>query len=169
MDTALFMAAAESAKPAIDRVEREIHDKQTELKLRKRMASALRGLRTCWSDGYAGKYGPHWFFVREFSCTLHEKSGRKHIDYKKFWVTDIVSDPVKFRELAADGKVAYGTFADAKQAPCSCGRHVPVIGRYEQTEDSTDGDTWEMELYTFCLHCSSLASLGNDFKASYYY
>jgi|SRR5687767_3357053 len=169
MDTALFMAATESAKPEIDRVEREIDEKQRELKLRKTIASALRGLRTCWSDGYAGKYGPHWFFVRDFSMTVHEKSGRKHIDYKKFWVTSIVSDEVKFRQLAADGKVPYGTFADAKTAPCACGTHVPIIGRYEQTEDSFAGDTWELELYTLCLPCSSLARLGNDFKASYYY
>jgi len=169
MDTALFMAAAETAKQTIDRVEREIHDKQQELRLRKTVASALRGLRTCWSDGYAGKYGPHWFFVRDFSATLHEKSGRKHIEYQKFWVADIANDPAKFRELAAAGKVPSGSYADARTAPCACGRHVPIIGRYEQTEDSTDGDTWELELYALCLHCPSLSGLGNDFKASYYY
>lgn len=169
MDIALFMSAAESAKQEIDRVEREIDDKQRELRLRKTVGSALRGLRSCWSDGYAGKYGPHWFFVRDFSATVHEKSGRKHIEYTKFWVADIANDPAKFREHAAAGKVPHGSFSDAKSVPCGCGRNVPVIGRYEQTEDSFAGDTWQLELYALCLHCPSLAGLGEDFKASYHY
>ena len=46
---------------------------------------------------------------------------------------------------------------------------MQLLGRYEQTEDSCDGDTWEMELYVLCLDCRSLGSLGNDFKASYFY
>ena len=169
MDTALFMAAAEAAKPTVDRIEQEIHDKQTALRSAKLFASALRGLRTSWSDGYAGKYGPHWFFVRDYSMTLHEKSGRKHIDYKKFWVPQIVDREVEFRQAAAAGKVPYGTFADAKTAPCACGHDVPVIGRYEQTEDSCEGDTWQLELYALCLRCSLLGGLGNDFKVSYHY
>lgn len=169
MDTALFMAAAEAAKPTIDRIREEIHEREQALRRAELMASALRGLRNCWSDGYAGKYGPHWFFVRDYSMTIHEKSGRKHIDYKKFWVPSIVRDEAKFREAAAAGKAPMGEFGDAKTAPCACGLHVPVIGRYEQTEDSCDGDTWELELYTLCLGCSAIAALGADFKASYYY
>ncbi|HSD11966.1 MAG TPA: hypothetical protein VLC10_00260 [Patescibacteria group bacterium] len=169
-DTALFMNAVETAKRDCDRLEREIEDKTGELKRRKAMAAALRGLRQSWNDSYAGKYGAHWFFAKDFSMTVHEKSGRKHIDYKKFWVTDLVTDPTAARAAASAGKISLGTIADAKSAPCACcGRTAPVVGRYEQTEDSFAGDTWELELYTLCLGCTSLSPLGNDFKASYYY
>ncbi|MEY4744237.1 MAG: hypothetical protein RL272_182 [Candidatus Parcubacteria bacterium] len=169
-DTALFMTAVETAKRDCDRLEREIQDKTDELKRRKSVAAALRGLRTSWNDSYAGKYGGHWFFARSFSVTVHEKSGRKHIEYEKFWVADLVSDPAAARVQAAAGKIWLGTFADAKSAPCACcGTAAPVVGRYEQTEDSWAGDTWELELYTLCLRCPTLSPLGNDFKASYYY
>lgn len=168
-DTALFMHAIETAKREGDRLEREIQDKTDELKRRKAFAAALHGLRRSWQDSYAGKYGAHWFFAKDYAVTPLG-NGRTHLDYKKFWIAELATDPSAARAQEAAGKITLGTFADAKSVPCACcGAAAPVVGRYEQTEDSYAGDTWELELYALCLPCARLSPLGNDFKATYYY
>ncbi len=165
MDDALFVKAAETTGRDCARLEVEIHAKNGELARNKAAAAALRGLRRSWSDTYAGKYGAHWFFVREYKIHNYA-SGRRHIDYAKFWVAAIADEPAKARDLAAQGKIALGEIADAKSVPCpSCEHPAPVVGRYEQTEDSWDGDTWETEIAALCLHCARLVNLGDDHKA----
>jgi hypothetical protein len=169
MDIALFMHALERAKRDHDRLEAEIDAKQRELRMRDRVASALRGLRTCWSDDYAGKYGPHWFFVSDYELKRHD-GGRTSIRYEKCWVTALIDDAAKARAKAETGRLALVNAAAAKHAACPhCGKDAPVVGRYEQTEDSWSGDTWELELSTLCLPCISLDRLGNDFRATYHY
>lgn len=168
MHNALFMQAAESAKSRCTALETELAQKQAELKGAVAFAAAMRGLRRSWSDGYPGKYGAHWFFVRSYAIR-GATPGRRYVEYDKFWIADIVDEPAKARTLAQQGKISLGEFADARSAECpTCGLPATVIGRYEQTEDSFAGDTWETQIAALCLRCSRIVDLGADHTVAYH-
>lgn len=167
MDFKRFMALVEQGPAECKRAEQEIAEAQDKLKRRKAFFRALRSLRTSWADGYAGKYGPHWFFVTNYTIEETGRGGRKHIMYEKCWIAGLVDDPTKAREKC--GTLIVEPQACRKHACPICANDAYIVGRYEQTEDGPDGDSWELELSVLCISCEAISSLGNDFKTAYYY
>lgn len=166
MDVKRFMALVEAGPATCRRAEQEIAEAQDALKRRKKFFAALRSLRRSWADGYAGKCGPHWFFVTSFGFE-DRGNGRKHVSYEKCWILGLVDDPTKARAKCGQQIVEP---ADCQRVACTaCGEDAYVVGRYEQTEDGPDGDSWELELSALCLPCEAITSLGSDYKTAYYY
>lgn len=136
-----------------------------------RVADAVRRLRRSWRDSDPGKYGSHWFLVREFQLAEDPNSGftgtHRLVWCDRFWPRELIEDAAAAeRGIETDGygrkldrpiPVALGSFAEAKKEIClGCKTDGLLVGCYEQTYDSCEGDEWEIRLYAMCTACPTL-------------
>lgn len=130
---------------------------------------ALDGLQTGWRQEDPGKHGPNWFFVRNVSSKTKPDVLLKRIGAAdRFWAIELVDDPAEARRGTARNaasprrangqRIRLGRVEDATRLRCrQCGRSGPLVGRYDQVEDSPFGDRWQLDLYVVCVSCSSLS------------
>ena len=137
----------------------------------RRVTEAVRRLRRSWRDSDPGKYGSHWFLVRDFQLAEDPNSGitgtHRLVWCDRFWPRELVEDlAAAERGIETDGygrkldkpiPVALGAFAEAKKEIClGCKNDGALAGCYEQTYDSPEGDEWEIRLYALCTTCPTL-------------
>lgn len=168
-----FMAAQERLKTDRPALEQIVNQGQGRLKSIELAKEALDGLRRCWKDEDPGKYGDHWFLAKDYSLAAPDPDVRspRITKVEKFWAIEIIDDAVEAQRgrksrWSSDATERYpvplGKLADAKQEACPhCQKLTTVVGCYGQTEDSPEGDTWMMELFTLCLACVALESLAS--------
>jgi hypothetical protein len=166
MDLQRFMLVQEQLKDGNRRFDELFANARSDREKMLTMYQAMEGLRRCWRDHDPGKYGHHWFLVKDYALAAGECWGLKKLDrVEKFWALELVDDAAEAKRCRrtqlygpADERrpIPTGTLADAKMEPCPhCGTKVAVVGKYHQTEDSPDGDLWQLDLFTLCLTCMS--------------
>jgi hypothetical protein len=146
---------------------------------------ALKGLRRNWRDADPGKYGTHWFFIRDFALKESEQSGWSGVHLldwcDRFFARDFVDDLAAAErgiEIGSHGQkydkphpVPLGALADAAKEIClGCKDDGVLIGSYAQTYDSPDGDEWTITMFALCLRCPTLrpvAKVADEYRCSH--
>ena len=177
-----FMATQERLKTERPTLEQLVAQSQSRLKNMELVSEALDGLRRCWKDEDPGKYGDHWFLVRDY--TIDPRSAEfirspRIGEVTKFWALETIEDPIEAQrgrksrwqhDQQERYPVPLGKLADAKQQPCPhCKAAATVVGCYAQTEDSPDGDTWQMELFTLCLACVAIDTFASRMEGNRFF
>jgi hypothetical protein len=165
-----FMAATERLTNERPQLEQLVEQVKNRLKNAEAVQKALAGLRTCWNDGDPGKYGDHWFLVRDYEIDVQAafRGVRQLAHVDKFWAIEAVDDPIEAQrgrksrwsfEPNERHPVPLGKLADTKQEPCKhCQQPATLVGRYKQTSDGpfSGDDVWTLEVFTLCLQCVAL-------------
>jgi hypothetical protein len=128
------------------------------------LSNVLNRLCRSWRDTDPGKYGPHWFFVKNYKIgTSVDGYGRKFLErVEKIWIQELIDDfdEAKKGRRQSSGNaltpVPLGTMCDVAMLTCSCAGRIPLVGCYEQTEDGPDGDTWVKAIHALCPTCATL-------------
>lgn len=125
---------------------------KTEIKTLEKIILAIQGLKKTKKE------------YQETERAREKNNGRIPLDFRAY-------DPGKY-----DTAYFYAKFANENWIVASkkfipriynkcpdCGRRNPVLVRYEQTEDSLEGDTWEADAFAICCNkIRTIKHLGSD-------
>jgi len=130
----------------------------------------LEALRTSWNQPDPGKGTPYVFFVRDYTGDWLHGTEMRVTWCDAFFARGFVSDLDRAQEgvrsfpwegFKKPTAVPLGDFREAKQEPCYvCRKLAYVVGKYWQSCDSPDGDTWSLELLLLCPDCLHVERIG---------
>ena len=139
---------------------------------------AITGLATDWRDRDPGKYHPVWFFVKEFDATICPNRGTNTVTKcDGFWIASFADDPTQVvigrpieksfwsSQAPPPTPVPLGKWKEVAEVDCpKCKHKAIVVGCYEQTDDSAEGDTWELSIHSLCQECLTMSELARSWS-----
>lgn len=142
MDLAKLQKMIEAGPREIERIITSIERSQKAARTTEFVLEAVRLLRVSWKDEDPGKHTAHWYGFK---------------DGRKAWPRELVEgvgerspDPAKLCD-----------FAELDRKPCpACETPGLEVERYEQEEDTPEGDLWTKTRYVMCAECRGLHRLG---------
>lgn len=157
MDLKGLQSFLETEAAKRDMYEREASAARRRQRTFEEIAGIVRRLCHGWQTSDPGKYGVYVFLVRDIDIDGETIRGVEAFQAKEL-IDAHDGRPECPVPVAGLQEALLGT------AEC-CTKKAPMIGTYEQTCDSAEGDTWEMRVRTLCLECAYLTPVAHRTSA----